>query len=256
MTSELLSVVESSRIAASRSIAVKKKKLAEQYFTPQRVALLMAEMFSVQFGRLISCLDPCAGVGNLSAAVIALGHTRHERMKITAIEKDAYLFNAAKENLRSCADVDVIKGDFLQRYLRLGKFERIVLNPPYAKLSPESALGKKVREHLGYRENNLYSAFIACCLKLLTDDGELVAIIPRSFCNGAMFSELENFCWRIFGFMRCIYSNLAEYFMIPVWFRNQSLLRWVRDKPHEYWFRTRERTVRSRKFYIRFPRSC
>jgi len=40
---------------------------------------------------------------------------------------------------------------------------------------------------LGIETGNLYSGFLAAALALLAPGGELVAITPRSFCNGPYF---------------------------------------------------------------------
>ena len=39
---------------------------------------------------------------------------------------------------------------------------------------------------------NLYSAFLSIAIKLLSPGGELVAIVPRSFCNGPYFRPFRN----------------------------------------------------------------
>ncbi|WP_275375836.1 Eco57I restriction-modification methylase domain-containing protein, partial [Xenorhabdus bovienii] len=38
---------------------------------------------------------------------------------------------------------------------------------------------------------NLYSGFVALALKQLRQGGELVAIIPRSFCNGPYYQPFR-----------------------------------------------------------------
>ena len=40
---------------------------------------------------------------------------------------------------------------------------------------------------------NLYTAFIALALSLLADGGQLVAIVPRSFCNGPYYRSFREF---------------------------------------------------------------
>src|SRR5262249_49892801 len=43
---------------------------------------------------------------------------------------------------------------------------------------------------------NLYTGFLAAAVKLLADNGELVAITPRSFCNGPYFRPFREFFLR------------------------------------------------------------
>jgi len=46
---------------------------------------------------------------------------------------------------------------------------------------------------VGIETVNLYSAFVALSLCLLADQGQLVAIIPRSFCNGPYYRPFREF---------------------------------------------------------------
>ncbi|MDE9591209.1 Eco57I restriction-modification methylase domain-containing protein, partial [Xenorhabdus bovienii] len=43
----------------------------------------------------------------------------------------------------------------------------------------------------GIETVNLYSGFVALALKQLRQGGELVAIIPRSFCNGPYYQPFR-----------------------------------------------------------------
>ena len=50
---------------------------------------------------------------------------------------------------------------------------------------------RKSLKNVGIETVNLYSAFIALALKSLKKKGELVAIIPRSFCNGTYYQPFS-----------------------------------------------------------------
>ncbi|PVZ12620.1 MULTISPECIES: class I SAM-dependent DNA methyltransferase [unclassified Pseudomonas] len=191
MNSHFLEEIEKSRVATTNSIAIEKKKLSEQYFTPAKVSLVMANMFTARTDIELSVLDPCCGVGNLSAAVLDRAEREKENISLTLIEKDAYLIDIAKNNFREIQNVYFCEGDFFEHAETLKKFDRIIINPPYSKISSKSDFAKKCFRALGYKEANLYSAFISYGLKLLSTEGELVAIIPRSFCNGPSFREFR-----------------------------------------------------------------
>ncbi|WP_440778840.1 HsdM family class I SAM-dependent methyltransferase [Pseudomonas syringae] len=192
MNNAFLEKVERSRVSTTNEIAAEKKKLAEQYFTPARVSGIMADMFRACPGQKVSVLDPCCGVGNLSAAVLTRAEREQERAVLTLIEKDSYLAGLAKDNFYDIVDANVINSDFFDCFPTLSSFDRIVLNPPYSKILAGTDAAKHCVSYLGYKEANIYSAFVACCLRLLSDDGELVAIIPRSFCNGPLFKRFRN----------------------------------------------------------------
>jgi adenine-specific DNA-methyltransferase len=223
--------VELSRIRARDSISNQKKKLQEQYFTPERIAKKMAQIFTINREKCLSVLDPCAGVGNLAAAIYQQGLENQETQNITLVERDTYLYEFCIENFREVKCSQILNADFFELSAELGSFDRIILNPPYAKLNSSSALSGQIIQKLGYTEPNIYSAFISFCLTMLSEEGELVAIIPRSFCNGPTFKNFRKNLHDLFFFQefylfesRKIFSDskvLQELIIIKI-SRNQS----------------------------------
>ncbi len=65
-------------------------------------------------------------------------------------------------------------------------FDAAIANPPYRKISTDSAERRALR-CVGVETSNLYTGFIALIQRLLTPGGQLVGITPRSFCNGPYF---------------------------------------------------------------------
>ena len=70
-------------------------------------------------------------------------------------------------------------------------FNRAILNPPYGKISTASRWRSALRKS-GIETVNLYSAFVALTVNQLEDGGELVAITPRSFCNGPYYEPFRH----------------------------------------------------------------
>jgi len=66
----------------------------------------------------------------------------------------------------------------------------VILNPPYKKINAQSET-RKILDTLGMKVTNLYAAFVWLAVKLLEPKGELVAITPRSFCNGPYFRRFR-----------------------------------------------------------------
>lgn len=194
MNSSFLSAMEDSRKQCLQNIEAEKRKLSEQYFTPFRISSLMAGMFSVVADKSsITILDPCCGVGNLAAAVMMRSDYSALEIDCLLIERDSSLARVAAENFRGLNGVCTIASDFFDALDNIGLFDRIIINPPYAKISNKDPIYKFLKERLGYGETNLYTAFLACCLDRLSESGELVAIIPRSFCNGPMFKGFRKY---------------------------------------------------------------
>ena len=149
-------------------------------------------------------LDPGAGVGSLTAALVdrAVVEGWAVGLDVTAVEVDRDLLGALTETLRECAEVSpsisarAVPADFVAwAYQRLdgglfapkdGGFDLAILNPPYQKLATSSAV-RRMLSGAGIEVTNLYAAFVALALGLLNPGGQLVAITPRSFCNGPYF---------------------------------------------------------------------
>ena len=149
-------------------------------------------------------LDPGAGVGSLTAALVdrALVEDWAIGFDVTAVEVDRDLLGALTETLRDCEQAApsiatrAVPADFVEwacRRLDGGLFapqdegfDLAILNPPYQKLATSSAV-RRMLSRAGIEVTNLYAAFVALALALLNPGGQLVAITPRSFCNGPYF---------------------------------------------------------------------
>jgi len=86
----------------------------------------------------------------------------------------------------------IVKGDFIVEAVNRLQFDRphgfthAILNPPYKKINGLSSHRLLLRA-VGIETVNLYSAFVALTLALMEQGGQIVAIIPRSFCNGPYY---------------------------------------------------------------------
>jgi hypothetical protein len=66
------------------------------------------------------------------------------------------------------------------------------VRPPYKKISSHSAYRLALRR-VGIETVNLYSAFVALAVAEAASGGQIVAIIPRSFCNGPYYRPFRDF---------------------------------------------------------------
>jgi hypothetical protein len=71
-------------------------------------------------------------------------------------------------------------------------YTHAILNPPYKKINSLSAHRHELRA-LGIETVNLYSAFVALAVMQAAHEGQIVAIIPRSFCNGPYYRPFREF---------------------------------------------------------------
>ncbi len=179
-----------------------------QFFTPEPIANFMASLFEFS-SEHIDLLDAGSGNGALSAAVvrsILIRKKKPRRITITAYDIDSTVIpqlNATLESCsRSCAEAGIdfsylaLQKDFILEAVdisggglftpRIEGFTAAIVNPPYRKIRSDSSTRAALRR-AGIETSNLYAAFVALIGRLLGDGGQLVAITPRSFCNGPYF---------------------------------------------------------------------
>jgi adenine-specific DNA-methyltransferase len=182
-----------------------------QFFTPSAIATLMAGMVEPVPGGSLRILDPGAGSGALTSALvgsICAWPAPPARLDVTAVEIDPRLEAALQETLADCESLcaeqgiafagTVRIGDFLKstaldvRYGEGEGFDVAILNPPYRKIRSDSDERVWARA-FGAEVPNLYAAFLAGTSVSLSPGGQMVAITPRSFTNGTYFRRFRRF---------------------------------------------------------------
>ena len=196
-TCEMLDAV---RKTVARRINPKRKAELGQFMTPATLSRFMASLFSRPTLQAAHLLDPGAGLGSLTGAFLdrfAARDSGLDSIRIAAYEIDpdlrTHLANTLAEHQSELPHLDssIFPGDFIEEAVTMilggsRSFSHAILNPPYKKISSagrERLLLRKV----GIETVNLYSAFVALTIKLMQRGGEIVAIIPRSFCNGPYY---------------------------------------------------------------------
>jgi len=209
----LIDQVEAIRLTANSGLDESRRGELGQFMTPPPVAQLMAGMFDDLSGD-IHLLDAGAGVGSLTAAFIE--EARIRKIPPSSITANAYeleslltpYLEATKALCKNtCEQADIpfatkvfhgdfieeatsmLRGDLFSRRIQ-PRFNRAILNPPYHKINSNSKARRLLRS-VGVETSNLYTAFVALAIKLLEANGELVAITPRSFCNGPYFKPFR-----------------------------------------------------------------
>jgi adenine-specific DNA-methyltransferase len=210
----LMEAVESYRAQANRNLDPQTQVELGQFTTPEPIARFMASLFEEIAGD-VTLLDPGAGVGSLTAAFVhqsLSGRSRPSQIVVDAYELDKGMLDYLAQTLRKCEAVCQIVGmpffghmmnqDFISNGVDLlweegslfGQpllgYTHCIMNPPYKKIRSGSK-HRKALSGIGVETSNLYSAFLALAIKLLAPGGELVAIVPRSFCNGVYFKPFR-----------------------------------------------------------------
>lgn len=203
----LIQRLDQIRLEVSPMLDPNRRSKLGQFMTPGRIAADMAAMFDV-IPAHVRLLDAGAGMGALTAAFVAEACARPERPRsidATCYEIDPVLVVVLEETLDRCAAIcrehgvaftsRVISDDYIlhsaEPLLQEGRtYTNSILNPPYKKLNTGSSWRMALRT-LGIETVNLYAAFVAVALQQMEEGGELVAITPRSFCNGPYYEPFR-----------------------------------------------------------------
>jgi adenine-specific DNA-methyltransferase len=202
-------IIDDRREAIARATSAKHKSQFGQFMTPGVIADFMASMFDPLAGKDIRLLDAGAGIGSLTAAFALRANRENVRsLQCEAWEIDPKLSSALRNTLDDCAALtqsvgtkfraEIQADDFILSFADLFAGARMaapthaILNPPYKKINADSAHRLALRD-TGVETSNLYSASVALALMALEAGGELVAITPRSFCNGPYFRPFRAF---------------------------------------------------------------
>jgi adenine-specific DNA-methyltransferase len=129
---------------------------------------------------------------------------RHVEAQLTGIEIDPFLARLSQyfigvalyrwvESAGRAPRIDITVGNALSNASStLGKFDAVICNPPYRKLSRREveALPKALRD-LCYMQPNLYGVFMALSVSLLNEQGIAGLLTPTSFLSGQSFLRLR-----------------------------------------------------------------
>lgn len=202
----MLFAIEQTRLKVSKNTGAERKSQLGQFLTPARTARFMASLFAPENSHECRLLDAGAGIGSLSSAFLErciADRLEFGQIKVTAFECDDLIHKELNDSLSGYAEslpmvYEILGGDFIEQAVNRIQFERgegfthAILNPPYKKIGSASRHRMLLRQ-TGIETVNLYSAFVALALAMMAPGGKIVAIIPRSFCNGPYYRPFRDF---------------------------------------------------------------
>ncbi|HIF9405276.1 TPA: Eco57I restriction-modification methylase domain-containing protein [Photobacterium damselae] len=199
-------IADVNRIEANGKLDEKLRGKLGQFMSSSSVSMLLANMFENVEGEH-RLLDAGAGVGSLTAAFVERVKDNATSIESTCFELSSVMNHYLADTLDQCSNAceennvqwsqTVIEDDFIQHSVQTllsdgfaPSYNKVILNPPYLKIAAKGEERKALRQ-VNFETGNLYSAFVGLAIKLLDDGGELVAITPRSFCNGPYFNDFR-----------------------------------------------------------------
>lgn len=206
--------VEMLRKIANSKLDMKTKSELGQFMTPASTSAFMASLFPEPNSSKINLLDPGSGIGSLTFAFLdrIKDLKTIKKISVDTYEIDKIMLHYLQKNINTLKKkikksdfnftIKIIEEDFIKaasnRILQADslwavnaeKYTHCIMNPPYKKIL-SSSLHRKLLRSVDIETVNLYSGFVALSLSLLEDNGYLVAIIPRSFCNGPYYKPFR-----------------------------------------------------------------
>jgi adenine-specific DNA-methyltransferase len=175
-----------------------------QYLTPDSVSAFMTGLFPA-LPQNVRLLDAGAGKGALTTAFVKRWQDQIGTGSLTAhvYEIDELMLEDLRKNIEKIGqhkgiDTKIFEGDFIKiaagmRMFGTGHhYTHAILNPPYKKMNTASDHRAFLRT-AGLETVNLYTGFVGLAVALMEKGGEVVAIIPRSFCNGPYYQPFRQF---------------------------------------------------------------
>lgn len=186
------------------------RKKYGQFFTSMETAAFMAELLTIPQQESVSVLDPGAGSGMLSAALIErLQENQYiKKIELVCYENDANILELLKSNLewlREKSEKELTFQIITENYIlsqisdyncmidanpASKKYDLIIGNPPYMKVAKDAPEAVAMPD-VCYGAPNLYFLFASMSLFNLKENGEMAYIIPRSWTSGAYFKKFR-----------------------------------------------------------------
>ncbi len=203
----------------SAFVTQKHKKGKGQFLTPPGIARFMGNMAKSGQTRL-TILDPGCGTTILSCALIENlinSDLKVEFIRLDAFETDEEIVPFTRQVLdylkiwlekkNISFQYDLITDDFILHNSKVLNnetlfsseenlnYDYIISNPPYFKLNKEDQRAK-VTSAITKGQPNIYAIFMAIASKLLSTDGQLIFITPRSYASGSYFKSFREFFFK------------------------------------------------------------
>ena len=175
-----------------------------RFFTKKGSAALMSVMARGASKESVSILDPGAGTGILSAALLerlCLGGGL-KAVRLVCYENDAMMLPMLENNLtrlrrRAKHDhgvrlsFEIRRENFvLSAKEEEERFDYVITNPPSALLPKDCAELEAVGE-LCAGATDIAFLFLALSMRLLSDGGELIALVPTAYASGVYLDRIR-----------------------------------------------------------------
>ena len=169
---------------------IKKKEKQDNgiYFTPPNTIMKVLNILFNYNKTFNNILEPSCGSCEFIDKLINF----YPNATVSGIEYNKIIYDNIKNNYDNNSNIKIINDDFLKNNLN-EKFDLIIGNPPYYVLKK----GDVEIQYYNYFDGrpNIFLLFIIKSLKLLTDDGILCFILPKSFLNCLYYNKTRKYIY-------------------------------------------------------------
>jgi len=170
----------------TKGLSKSEKKEFGFFVTPPSIIDILIERTAKYTSNVSRILEPSCGSCEIVNALIE--SDKYPSALIEAVEFNKKVFDSVKD-MTFKSPVTLIHQDFLT--YENGNYDLIMGNPPYF-VMPKDDVPEKYKEFVVGRPN-IFGIFITHALSMLSENGILSFIIPKSFLNASYYSKIRDY---------------------------------------------------------------